>query len=690
MKATSIQVLKGVGPKKARTLEAIGIRTLEDLLTHLPREYVRIGSGLSLEEVRRKRPKEPLALELRLLGDMEVDGNGRVPRTRARLGDGTGSCTAVWFHMPFLKQRWRKGQTIRILGRLEEGGGGLVFLAPRILGASEPLEYPGLTPVYPLGKGITQTFLRGLLSQVLEGLEGLARETIPRELLAQEGLMSRSDALRTIHRPDSLEAAEAARQRLAFEEFFFFQLGAQFERGLARQVRNLHPLESRNWVTRFQEGLPFPLTPDQKTVLEEILGDMEGPHAMNRLVQGDVGSGKTVVAACAMLAMMEAGRQAVVMAPTEVLARQHHASLSSLFGPFGLEVGLLAGSMTAKEKKEARTRLSEGKWLAAVGTHALVQDGVEFASLGLVVTDEQHRFGVRQREVLGGKGECPHMLVMSATPIPRTLAWILYGDMDISAIKTMPPGRQEIKSFLVDGSMEERVLAFLEKEVETGRQAYVVCPLVEGDGEEEGEAPEVTDATTRARELQERLAPGIQVGLLHGKMRPKEKQAVMERFKKGEIQVLVSTTVIEVGVDVSNATLMLVENAERFGLAQLHQLRGRVGRGSHQSYCILFSDTRNPLVREKLNMLARTADGFKIAEYDLERRGPGEAFGNRQHGILEFRAGDLWADAPLMRETNRLVRSLLERDPLLEAPAHQELKREMLAYMERNMRQIVL
>jgi ATP-dependent DNA helicase RecG len=526
-------------------------------------------------------------------------------------------------------------------------------------------------PIYPLTAGISNHLLASLTRQALVCADALP-ETLPPALRQAHQLAAVEFAVRNVHFPQDMDAMALARRRLTFEELFYLAIGLSFlkrRRDTAGPGRVIPPRP----FAEFQALLPFTPTAAQRRAMDQAAADMASGRPMNRLVQGDVGSGKTAVAAYAAWLTARAGWQAALMAPTEVLAEQHYRALSALMAPAGVRVSLLTGSLSAAEKRRVRAALADGTTDLVVGTHALLSDGVTFRRLALIVADEQHRFGVAQRAALAAKGDStPHVLVMSATPIPRTLALILYGDLDVSVIDQLPPGRTPIETYVIREDKRQRMYQFIRRQVEEGRQVYLVCPAVEDDPEQPDGAPrsELRSAKRYAEQLQREVFPDLTIGLLHGKMRPREKDAVMTAFVRGEIQVLVATTVIEVGVDVPNASLMIVENADRFGLSQLHQLRGRVGRGKHQSYCVLVTDTRSPDAMQRLRTLASTADGFQIAEEDLKLRGPGDFFGNRQHGLPQMKLADLAGDVRLLSEAQEAAQALLQEDPQLSRPEH--------------------
>ncbi len=672
-----LQYLKGVGPKRARLLARLGLETVEDALYCFPRRY---EDRSRLVPFGRLREGEVQGSAGTVVGVSPPPRGGGKGPLQVLFRDGSGFLTAVWFNQPYLAQTFRRGQRVILYGKVTYyRNGPLQMQHPDFEivedGDEESLHMGRLVPIYPLTEGLTQRPIRSLLHRVVEEHADRVTDPLPPEVLGRRGLVPLAPALRAVHFPDTPEAAEAARRRLAFEDFLLLQLGLAIRRR-REEVRPGIALDPPGeLVARLRRDLPFALTGAQERVWEEIRRDLARPAPMNRLLQGDVGSGKTVVAVFALLTAIEAGYQAALMAPTEILAEQHVLTLRGLLEPLEVPVALLTSGLKGAERQAALAEVRSGRAAVVVGTHALIQEGVEFARLGLAVVDEQHRFGVLQRGALRAKGQAPDVLVMTATPIPRTLALTLYGDLDLSVLDELPPGRQPIRTEWRSESRRARIYEFLRGELAKGRQVYVVCPLVE-----ESEASDLKAATEMAERLQREVFPDSRVGLLHGRMRFEEKEAVMRAFKAGAVHVLVTTTVIEVGIDVPNASVMLVEHAERFGLAQLHQLRGRVGRGPARSYCILL--TSGPLTEEaerRLRAMTETQDGFRIAEVDLEIRGPGEFFGTRQSGIPEFRMADLLRDGPILEEARQEAFALAKRDPHLARPEHRGLREALLA-----------
>ena len=593
-----------------------------------------------------------------IFGRVQVSGTRNMQVTTMHVKDLTGTLKVVWFRMPFLRNTFAGGGTITLRGRVVSKKSGLVMEHPEIFYPAEKYEEKlhTLQPVYGLTAGLSNHAVSKAVRQVIDGLD-LSKEHLPEEVRMKYSLAEYNYAIRGIHFPEDKEVYYHARRRLVFEEFLSFILSIRKLRDKNEKLENAYVIPENAKVNELIGKLPYTLTKAQQKVWKEIAADMASDTVMSRLVQGDVGSGKTIVAILALLNVAYHGLQGAMMAPTEVLARQHYESITRLFETYDIpvKVELLTGSMTAKEKRRAYDRIACGYAKIIVGTHALIQGAVEYDSLALVVTDEQHRFGVKQREAFAQKGGAPHVLVMSATPIPRTLAIILYGDLDISVIDELPANRLPIKNCVVDTGYRATAYTFMKKQIAEGRQCYVICPMVE-----ESEHLEAENVMDYAKMLQEEMGKDICVSFLHGKMKQAEKDSIMEQFGRNEIQILVSTTVIEVGIDVPNATVMMIENAERFGLAQLHQLRGRVGRGKHQSYCIFMSASKAKETKERLEILNKTNDGFKIASEDLRLRGPGDLFGIRQSGLMDFKLGDVFQDAKILKEANEAADWMLK------------------------------
>ena len=654
---TSIKELKGIGEKTQRLFEKVGVSTVGDLIRYYPRGYDVYEEPIPVSELEEGRTQ---TVSGAIYGRVQVSGTAKMQVTTLYLKDLTGTLKVIWFRMPFLRSTFAKGGSLTLRGRVVRRRDGLVMEHPEMFYPCEKYadRLNTLQPLYGLTSGLTNNAVMKAVRQALDGMD-LAADSLPGRLRLKYGLAEYNYAVRGIHFPEDKEVFYHARERLVFEEFLAFILSIRKLKDKNEKLANEYRMEMKPEVEAFVQGLPYQLTNAQQKVWTEILRDISGDTAMSRLVQGDVGSGKTIVAVLALMTAALNGYQGAMMAPTEVLARQHYESVTSLFETYGIKIKvvLLTGSMTAKEKRRAYDRIECGYAKIIIGTHALIQGAVNYDCLALVVTDEQHRFGVKQREAFARKGGVPHVLVMSATPIPRTLAIILYGDLDISVIDELPANRLPIKNCVVDTGYRQTAYTFMKKQVAEGRQCYVICPMVE-----ESESIEAENVIDYASMLQSEMGDGICVAYLHGKMRQTEKDDIMDRFGRNEIQILVSTTVIEVGIDVPNAAVMMVENAERFGLAQLHQLRGRVGRGSHQSYCIFMSGSKSKETKERLSILNKSNDGFKIASEDLRLRGPGDLFGIRQSGLMDFRLGDVYQDAKILQMANEAADELLETE----------------------------
>ena len=655
---TDVRYIKGIGEAKAKALGKLGIFTLGDLIGWFPRRY---------EDRRETRPisslipGETACVAAMIASEPKVSHIRKgMDLVKVRAVDDTGALDVTFFNQSWLKDQLRVGETYIFYGRAE---GSLLrkTMAGPVVEPEGRREFTGrIVPVYPLTAGVSQLLLSRAIRQGLDECADILPDCLPDSVRQTHGLCRVNYAYENIHFPESPEALDIARRRLAFEELFFFAIGLKLLRS-RRETVSVEPFRPVD-MAPFYDALPFILTDAQCRCVDEAIADMTAGKPMNRLCQGDVGSGKTMVAAACVYFCVKNGRQAALMAPTELLAEQHYRGLAPLLEQLGLRCALLTGSTPAKTKRSVTAQLASGELDFAIGTHALISGGVAYANLGLVVTDEQHRFGVAQRTALAEKGEHPHTLVMSATPIPRTLALILYGDLDVSVIDQLPPGRKPIETYAVTSAYYPRLYAFIRKQVEAGRQVYIVCPMVS----ENDDLPDERKAVTEyAQKLQSEIFPDLRVAYVHGKMKSREKDTVMSAFAAGETNILVSTTVIEVGVDVPNASLMVVENAERFGLSQLHQLRGRVGRGQHQSYCVLVSDNKNDETRQRLRAMTKTADGFKIAEEDLRLRGPGDFFGLRQHGLPGLRVADIGCDTRLLTEAQTAAEELLAHDPSL-------------------------
>ena len=660
MEDVSLSTIRGIGPARLKAFEAAGIRSVRDLVMFLPRDYRDLSAFTPLCEV---RPGDTVSVRVRVAGEVSQRRARKLVITKVYVTDGSETMAVVWYNQPWLKDQLTRDRELMLYGRCEARGGSIQLSSPTIE------QETGLIPVYRSISGVPPKAVRQSVEAALKVCEGQWPDELPESIRRKYGLCERNFAMRNAHFPDSREALETARRRIAFEELLLYQLAISLcrhsgEKGVQIASENAD-------LDQYWNGMPFPPTGAQRRVLQEIASDMRTSNAMARMVQGDVGSGKTAVAFGAIYLAVRGGYQAALMAPTEVLARQHYEGAKALLEPLGMKAGLLVGSLTQKQHRIAHEAIASGEWDVIIGTHALITEGVEYKNLGLTVTDEQHRFGVRQRTELSRKGEAPNVLVMSATPIPRTLSLILYGDLDISIIDELPPGRKGVKTRIVPEDKRQGMYGFLRSEVQKGRQVYVVCPLVE-----ESEAVDALPAELVYENLRTRDLPDLRIELVHGRMKAADKDAVLEKFRKGEADVLVSTTVIEVGVNVPNASVMVVENAERFGLAQLHQLRGRVGRGSDEAWCFLMAEPN-----ERLKFLASTTDGFKIAQKDMELRGPGDLFGTRQSGSIVCGVGTLAGDTQLLKLVHDEARELLRNRDSADAQAVIRLAQE--AYVQK-------
>ncbi len=691
-RTSSIGELKGIGAKTEQLFHNLGVYTIGDILLHYPRDYDKLPPITPLPDLPKLADGAggqegfTAAIAARVEKAPVVRAGRNLKVTSLTLQSQGVKVDLVWFRMPYLKATLKPGEWFVFLGKVTKKGNLFHMEQPQVF---QPEKYESvqecLWPCYPLTSGLGKNKLSQTVQKVLEELD-LSVDYLPEDIRARRGLAEYNFAIGNIHFPESGEALEQARKRLIFDEFFQFILSAGMQKGQMEEVLNqfvFPPLGEQGvplWADQVMEGLPYQLTGAQGRTLQEIRQDLRGRKVMQRLVQGDVGSGKTIVAFLAMLDVSQAGYQSALMAPTEVLAVQHYQTFTGLCKEHGINVPiiLLTGSLTKKEKRSAYERMQLYPNAIVVGTHALIQERALYDNLALVITDEQHRFGVKQRETLFLKGSQPHILVMSATPIPRTLAIILYGDLDISVIDEVPAKRLPVKSCVVGTSSRGASYEFLRKEIAMGHQAYVVCPLVE-----ESEGLDAENVTDYAQALLRELPDGVVVESLHGKMKPGRKNLIMEQFARNEIQVLVSTTVVEVGVNVPNATVMMVEDAQRFGLAQLHQLRGRVGRGDAQSYCIMVNTTDSAKAKKRLEILNQSNDGFFIAGEDLKLRGPGDFFGIRQSGLLEFRLGDIYQNADLLKQASEEANLLLTEDRQLALPGHKGIRSQIQSYLNR-------
>ena len=663
---TPVRYLKGVGPKTAERFEKLGILTLSDLLCHYPRRYLDFSKPYSIAEAPADTECVVKAEVFAKPGGRILPGGRRMERITA--GDDVSSLEITWFNNPYAAQKLELGQEYYFQGIVTGGMLRRQMVNPQVRTDAQVKSSP-FEAVYPQTEGLTSSAIAKCVRQLLPHAE-LLPDPLPPEMLKKYRLLSKADAVRAIHCPATEEEAFAARRRLIYEELLVLQLGIGRMKNHGAASTGA-PMKKAD-ASPFWESLPFSPTGAQRRAVEEILTDMSGETSMNRLLQGDVGSGKTLVAAAAIWACIRAGYQAALLAPTEILAGQHAENLNRLLSPFGMRVALLTGGMKAAARRTTLAAIRDDEADLIVGTHAILSEGVEFARLGLAVVDEQHRFGVRQRGLLAEKAANPHLLVMSATPIPRTLGLLMYGDLDISILDELPPGRKPVKTRCITGKKRADLYGFLDREIDSGRQAYIVCPAIEDAG-----GSGLNAVKSYYEDIAKAYLPDRRVGLMHGRLKPKEKAEVMNDFKSGRLDALVSTTVIEVGVDVPNATVMVIENAERYGLSALHQLRGRVGRGAAESWCFLVSDNASESVQKRLKFLCSTSDGFAVAQYDLETRGPGDFFGSRQHGLPTLQIADLMNDTRTLHAAQSEAAALLAEDPLLERPKHALLARQV-------------
>lgn len=662
----SIDVVKNIGKTRAEQLNKLGIETVEDLIEYYPRDYEDRSRFVPINEIEIGSVN---TIRGRVLTSPEARRVRTITIVGVRIADGTGSIECVWFNQPYVKNQLIVGKEYTFTGKVIQKFGRIQMESPDYeLVNADSLNTGRIVPVYTVPKKMSQKVIRGCIKDAMDTVDGSLDEYMPESIIREHNLCSREFAVRNIHFPENDKAFFKARRRLVFDELLFLQMhllelkGNVCDKKTSVVINDFDDSEIRN-------ALGFSLTDAQEKVLNEIKNDFTTGFVMNRLIQGDVGSGKTAVAMISAYIAIKNGYQAVLMAPTDVLANQHYKSFCDTLEPLGIKCELLTSGLKKKEKDRAYDNIATGYAKMIIGTHALIQEKVKYNNLGLVITDEQHRFGVRQREMLSEKGNEPHILVMTATPIPRTLALILYGDLDISIIDKLPPGRKKVDTFAVDHSYYQRLYAFIKKEVAKGRQVYIICPMIE-----ENDKMELRAVLSYTDDLDRNILPELRVSCVHGKMKNVEKQTVMEEFAKGNIDVLVSTTVIEVGINVPNASLMIIENADRFGLSALHQLRGRVGRGSEKSYCVLVSDAKSKVAKERLKIMCQTNDGFVISEKDLTLRGPGDFFGTRQHGLPEMKIANLYKDVDILKEVQQTAISLYKKDKELKSVENSRLK----------------
>lgn len=665
-----VKYIKGVGPERVKSLNKLGIYTLEDLITYYPRTYEDRSKVKKMDELENGEEGLIEAICVSRISEIRIRKNMTIYKLIVR--DETATCEITWFNMPYLKTKFKIGNRYKFFGKVKRTASKIEMNSPIFEEAENSINTGKIIPIYPSIYELTQNTLKNIMNNGIKMVYGNLGETLPEYLLKEYNLIDINKAIKNIHFPENFEEYNKARQRLVFEELLILQLAllklknsyAVDETGIAFN-KNVH-------ISDVINTLPFKLTRAQTKVLEEIDSDMESAKPMNRLLQGDVGCGKTAVSIIASYKAVKSGYQVAIMAPTAILAKQHLENFRKMLGQFNINCELLVSGLTKKQKEDILERLKAGEIDILIGTHALLEDNVEFKKLGFVVTDEQHRFGVRQRAKISSKGTNPDVLVMTATPIPRTLALILYGDLDISIINELPPNRQKIDTFAVRQNMEDRVNNFIKTQINEGRQAYIVCPLVE-----ENEEIEAKSVLELAEKYKNQTFKEYKVEYMHGKLKPAEKDAIMEDFKNGEIDILISTTVIEVGVDVPNANIMIIENAERFGLATLHQLRGRVGRGKYKSYCILKYKGKSDVIKQRMEIMTKTNDGFVVSEKDLELRGSGEFFGTKQHGIPEFKIANLFEDIETLKSVQSVAIKIIEEDSKLESEKNARLKKQV-------------
>ena len=665
-----VKFIKGVGPERVKSLNKLGIYTLEDLITYFPRAHEDRSKKKLIDELENGEETLIEATCVTRVGEIRIRNNMKIFKMTVR--DETGTCQITWYNMSYLKNRFKVGNTYKFFGKVKRAGSKIEMMSP-IFEESDISKNTGkIIPIYPSIYELTQNTLKNIISNGLKQVEEGLEETLPDYLLKEYNLIDINKAIQNIHFPESFEEYNKARKRLVFEELLIMQLALLNLKNNYSKDENGIEFSKNVKMSDVIDNLPFKLTNAQVRVLEEIDNDMEANKSMNRLLQGDVGCGKTAVSIIASYKAVKSGYQVAIMAPTAILARQHLENFRKMLKGFNINCELLVSGIPKKQKEEILTRLKNGEIDIIIGTHALLEDNVQFKKLGFVVTDEQHRFGVRQRAKISSKGEKPDVLVMTATPIPRTLALILYGDLDISIIDELPPNRQKIDTYAVKSNMDARVNNFIKEQINEGRQAYIVCPLVE-----ENEEIEAKSVLELAEKYKNETFKGYKVEFIHGKLKPTEKDLIMQDFKDGKIDILISTTVIEVGVDVPNANIMVIENAERFGLATLHQLRGRVGRGKYKSYCILKYKGNSDVIKQRMEIMTKTNDGFAVSEKDLELRGSGEFFGTKQHGLPEFKIANLFEDIETLKSVQSVALKIINDDPKLEEEKNKTIKEQV-------------
>lgn len=663
--------IKSIGEERSRKLSKLGIFTVKDLIEHFPRDYEDRSQIRNISDIQINEENTFIGKVKGVPDDIRVKNLRMI---KAKIEDSTGKVTAVWYNQPYMKKAFKEGVDYIFTGKAVKKYSRIEIQSPEfeVVSENDTLSGGRIVPVYPATSGISQKILRGLIKDTIDATGNQLCDFMPLWVRKQYKLCDRNFAIQNIHFPENNDSFFIARRRLVFEELFILQTALLRMKTAFKENKKGIVFENTKCINDVLDILPFNLTDAQNKVLGEIMSDIKDGKAMNRLVQGDVGSGKTAVALIVAYMAIKNGFQSALMVPTEVLAGQHYEFFSEMFGKLGIETVLLTGSLKKKEKDLILDKVKTGQAKMIIGTHAVIQENVEFYNLGMVITDEQHRFGVRQRGTLSEKGNNPHVLVMTATPIPRTLALILYGDLDISIIDHLPPGRQKIDTLGVNSSYHDRIYGFIKKEVDRGRQVYIICPMID-----DNDKLDVQSVTSYTEKLKDEIFSEYSVECLHGKIKPKEKQDIMDRFSRNEVNILVSTTVIEVGINVPNATIMLIENAERFGLAQLHQLRGRVGRGNEKSYCILVSDSKSKVAIERVKMMTKSSDGFEISEMDLKLRGPGEFFGTKQHGLPEMKIANLYKDMDILKEAQKAAFDIIKYDENMEKEENELLLREL-------------